>query len=262
MAWMMTVSSYSSQTGQSTIEFIVVSLVLVPLFLIVPILGKYLDLAQTTQVASRYVAFEGAVHHSSSSTGWKTDADLATEVRRRFYSRNDLSIKTNDVANEVDSDRNPLWVDHRGDALLPDFNNISVQTTKKSMGTVFNGVTKVLDFSDDFDLPDENLYSGAVNVKLANVDGLVPLDAINLSMTRKTVVLVDSWAAKGPGDVSSKVKNAGAEVFPYPLLEGTASILKPAISLYETALGGAPAPKVGRVDADIVPKDRVLQPYK
>ena len=69
-----------SQTGQSTVEFIVVSLVLVPLFLIVPLLGKYIDLAQTTLVASRYVAFEGTVHHSSSLSGWKTDAELATEV--------------------------------------------------------------------------------------------------------------------------------------------------------------------------------------
>ena len=261
MIWTTTVNNFSSQTGQSTVEFIVVSLVLVPLFLIVPLIGKYLDLAQTTQIASRYVAFEGAVHHSSSSTGWKTDAELATEVRRRFYSRNDLSVKTNDLVSEVDAERNSLWVDHRGDALLPDFSNISVQTTKASIATVFNGVTNVLDFSDNFGLPDENLYSGTVSVQLANVAGLAPFDAIDLSITRKTVVLVDPWAAKGPGDVTNKVKNSGAMTFPYQLLQTTASILEPAILVFEKMLGGAPPPKIGRVDADIVPKDRVLQPY-
>jgi hypothetical protein len=262
MIWTTAVSNYSSQTGQSTLEFIVVSLVLVPLFLIVPLLGKYLDLAQTTQVASRYVAFEGAVHHSSSAAGWKTDAELAAEVRRRFYSRNDLSIKTGDVVSEIDSERNPLWVDHRADALLPDFNQVSVQTTKKSIATMFNGVTNMLDFSDDFNLPQDNLYSGSVSVQLANVAGLAPFDAIDLSMVRKTVVLVDPWAAKGPADISSKVKNSGIKTFPYQVLQVPASILEPVISIFEDGLGGASPPKIGRVDADVVPKDRVLQPYQ
>ena len=76
----MKINNYSSQAGQSTIELIVASLILVPLFLIVPLLGKYLDLAQTTEIASRYVAFEGAVHHSSSTEGWKTDAELARTI--------------------------------------------------------------------------------------------------------------------------------------------------------------------------------------
>ena len=250
------------QTGQSTIELIVVSLVLVPLFLIVPLLGKYLDLAQTTEIASRYVAFEGAVHHSSSTTGWKTDAELATEVRRRFYSRNDLSVKTNDVVSEIDSDRNPLWVDHRGDALLPDFNNVSVKTTKTSIDTLFNGVTKLADLSSNFELPDENLYNGTVSIKLADVAGLVPFDAIDLSMSRKTVLLVDSWAAKGPSEVRSKVKNSGLKVFPYKTLQITEAVLDPLISTFEDGFGGASPPKIGRVDADIVSKDRVLQPYK
>lgn len=255
-------NSYALQTGQSTVEFIVVSLVLVPLFLIVPLLGKYLDIAQTTQIASRYVAFEGAVHHSSSTSGWKTDAELATEVRRRFYSRNDLSVKTNDVVSEIDSDRNPLWTDHRGDALVSDFNHVSVNTTTSSMDTLFKGVAKIDDLSSSFDLPDENLYSGTVSVELANVAGLSPFDAIDLSVSRKTVVLVDPWAAKGPDDVRSKVKDSGAFVFPYQGLQIPATVLNPFIKLFETAAGGASPPKIGRVDADIVPIDRVLQPYK
>jgi len=33
------------QRGQSTVEFVVLALVLVPLVLIVPLLGKYMDIA-------------------------------------------------------------------------------------------------------------------------------------------------------------------------------------------------------------------------
>ncbi len=256
------VNSFTLQAGQSTIEFIVVSFVLVPLFLIVPLLGKYLDIAHTTQIASRYVAFEGAVHHSSSVKGWKTDAELATEVRRRFYSRNDNSIKTGDVVSEIEGDRNPLWVDHRTDALLPDFNHISVQTQKASMNTLFDGVTGGLDFTDSFNLPQDNLYSGTVSVQLANVAGLEPFDVIDLTVARKTVVLVDPWSAKGPSEVSSKVKSSGIQTFPYQALQVPAVILDPVITVFEDGFGGASPPKIGRVDTDIVPKDRVLQPYK
>lgn len=255
MTWMMRVSSHSLQAGQSTIEFIVVSLILVPLFLIVPLLGKYLDLAQTTQAASRYVAFEGAVHHSSSTTGWKTDAELATEVRRRFYSRNDLSVKTNDVVSEIDSDRNPLWVDHRGDALIPDFNNVSVKTTTSSMDTLFNGVTNFADLSSHFKLPDKNLYSGTVSVQLANIAGLIPFDAIDLSISRKTVMLVDSWAAKGPNDVASKVKSS--EIV---LQTGQLKLAAPLSVFIDIAEPNASPPKVGKVEPDWVPADR-LKPY-
>ena len=70
------------QHGQSTVEFLVLALVLLPLFLIVPLLGKQLDIAQTAASASRYVAFEGVVHHGSSLQPWKSDAQLADEVAR------------------------------------------------------------------------------------------------------------------------------------------------------------------------------------
>jgi len=244
------------QTGQSTIELIVSCLMLVPLFLTLHLLGKYLDLSQTTTVASRYVAFEGAVHHSSSNTGWKTDAELATEVRRRFYSRNDLTVKTNDVVSDVEAERNPLWVDHKGTPLLQGFNRINVNTTKASMDTLFNGVTNVLDHSAHFELPDGNLYAGTVNVQLANIAELIPFDALNLSITRKTVVLVDPWSAKGPNDVSDKVKHSEL-VFPTTPLLVPATALSPLIMIVEP---NASPPSVGQVKPDWVPADR-LRPY-
>ncbi len=244
---------YCYQSGQSTTEFIVVALVLVPLMLIVPLLGKYNDIAQTSIVASRYVAFEGTVHHSSNNNGgWKTDAALANEVRRRFFSRNDLSIKTNDVAGNFNADRNPLWFDHRGDALLPDFDhNIAVKTERITMNQPF-GILGA------FNLPQDNLYKGEVNVQIANVTNLTPFDNINLVVNRHTVVLVDPWSANGPGQVASKVKDAGL-LYPYQSLSVPTLFLDPVISLFEP--NSAP-PEIGRVAPDVVPKDRVLQPYQ
>ena len=87
-----------AQRGQSTVELVVLSFVLIPLLLIVPLVGKYMDIAQTTAEASRYTAFEGTVRHSSSTDGWKSDADLATEVRRRFFSNSEMPSVMNTSA--------------------------------------------------------------------------------------------------------------------------------------------------------------------
>ena len=46
-----------SQQGQALTEFLVASLVVVPLFLLIPMIGKYQDMAHNTLMASRYVAF-------------------------------------------------------------------------------------------------------------------------------------------------------------------------------------------------------------
>ncbi|MDP3609592.1 MAG: hypothetical protein Q8R74_11010 [Methylophilus sp.] len=245
------------QHGQSTIEFIVLSLVLVPLTLIVPLLGKYIDIAHTTSIASRYVAFEGTVHHASSQNGWKSDATLASEVRRRFYSKHQLSIKTQDVVSETDDDRNALWTDHRGNHLLPDFNQITISTTTQNTPTIFNALNSAFDLSDNFGLNTDNLYRGDVSVRLANIESLQPFDNINLNIRRHTVLLVDPWASKSAGEVESKVKSAGL-IFPYQLLDTTAKVLEIPINLFEF---NASAPEIGKVEPDHVPADR-LRPYR
>jgi hypothetical protein len=244
------------QHGQSTIEFIVLSLVLVPLTLIVPLLGKYIDIAHTTSIASRYVAFEGTVQHASSKNGWKSDATLASEVRRRFYSKHQLSIKTQDVVSEINGDRNALWTDHRGHYLLPDFNQITITTNAQNTSSIFNALSSAFDLSDNFALNTNNLYRGEVSVRLANIESLLPFDNINLNIRRHTVVLVDPWASTSAGEVESKVKSAGL-IFPYQLLDTTAKVLEIPINLFEF---NASAPDIGKVEPDHVPADR-LRPF-
>ena len=246
------------QTGQSTVEFVVLSLVMVPLLLIVPLLGKYMDIAQTTAEASRYTAFEGTIRHSSSTPGWKSDGELATEVRRRFFSNSDAPIKTNEVAGDFNAHRNTLWFDHRGNPLLQDFaKNVGVETQKDSLSQPFGAL------AGNFNLPQRNLYTGRVTVKVADIAGLLPFDSIGLSMTRGTTVLVDPWEASGPDQVTAKVQGAGP-LFPYQPLEFIAQPLAVVMSNPALAILGADTtpPDVGRVDPDRVPQDRVLEAYK
>lgn len=250
--------AFVSQRGQSTVEFVVLALVLVPLLLIVPLIGKYMDIAQTSAVASRYVAFEGDVRHSSSSDGWKSDAELAQEIRRRFFSNSDAPIKTHDTAGDFNAHRNTLWFDHRGAPLLPNFaSNVGVSTQKDSLSQPFGALAGA------FNLPQDNLYTGRVTVNVADITDLKPFDSIGLSMTRWTTVLVDPWAASSPAQVAEKIKGAGV-LFPYQPLETIAQPLAVLMSNPVLAILGADTtpPVVGRVDPDLVPQDRVLEAYK
>ena len=244
------------QRGQSTIEFVVLTLVLVPLLLFVPLIGKYMDIAQTTAIASRYVAFEGSVRHTSSNGGWKSDSELAQEVRRRFFSSSDAPIKTNDTAGDFNAHRNPLWFDHHGTPLLPVFgSNVTVGTTKDGLTQPFGAF-----YSSKFGLSTDNLYTGNVRVQVADIAGLAPFDALGLSITRKTALLADPWAASGPASVASKIKAHPWDVtgpFPYGPLEVEAALLSPFISILEP---NSSPPDVGRVDANKVPADRLGPP--
>ncbi len=259
------------QKGQSSVEFIVLAFVLVPLIIIVPLLGKYIDLAQTTTVASRYVAFEGTVHHDASAEvvgKWKSDTQLAAEVRRRFYSRNDVGVNTNDQAGEFDADRNPLWVDHRGSHLLPEFSRVAVQTQRNSLIQPL-----AAKHSDDFGLGQNNLYTGTVGVNVANVpniggwfdqsadaNGVGVFDNLNLQINRSTTVLVNPWTALSSEEVESKVQDAGFEVYPIEPVEVFNAVLTLPIYAVETVFGGASPPDVGSIYPNVVPADR-LQPY-
>jgi hypothetical protein len=208
------------QGGQATVEFVVLSLALVPLVLMVPLAGKYLDMMQTAESASRYVAFEGAVHHSS--TGWKSDATLADEVRRRFFSRSDASVKTGDVAHDIDDHRNMVWRDHAGRVLIDDFAaQVAVSSTRQ--GFNFYGPTRWA-WRNGLDLPEDNLTTGTVTLRPKNIPGLEPFDAIDLRITRRTGVLVDSWAARSAGHVRQRIEDRPL-VYPMSELEPVVQLI-------------------------------------
>lgn len=198
--------------GQATVEFVVLTLVLVPLLLLVPLLGKYLDLMQSAEAASRYVAFEATLHHGRS--GWKPADTLAEEVRHRFFSASHLGVRSGDVAQDDAPSRNPAWRDHAGRALIDDFAaQVAVQGRAERSGAI--SVNEQF-WGDELRLPDDTLYRGQVGIRPRNVPGLPPFDAIDLVATRRTTVLVDSWAAADPSEVRRRITGS---LLLYPFLD-------------------------------------------
>ena len=129
--------------GQAMTEtLITASLVLVPLLLLIPLLGKYIDIKHATIQAARYEAWEYTAWYGSNAvrsgpfstaerssgfetvTGGSLTAPVKSttltqnESRRRFFSRTDLPISDLDkTTGWDDTDDNDLWVDHRKNRL-------------------------------------------------------------------------------------------------------------------------------------------------
>lgn len=242
-----TTAPRSRQRGQSTTEFVVLALVLVPLFIAMPLMGKYIDMMQATESASRYVAFEGTVRHSGSS--WKPDAELATEVRRRFFSNSDAPVKTGDVAGDFAAHRNPLWTDRGGKALIEKFENgVGVRTTVAGK----NAIAAAAPFKGALKLSEDNLYTGQVTSAPLKIAGFEPFDKIDMKTTRRTVVLADAWTARDAGDVRSRVEGSALT---YPIAKAKA-LVDPIGMLPTTVFD--PRLKVGDFDWDVVPCDRLI----
>ncbi len=222
------------------------ALVLLPMFIAVPLVCKYIDLNQTAEESSRYVAFEAAARKSSNA--WKTDTQLAAEVRRRFFSNSDAPVKTDDTAGDFAADRNPVWTDHTGKPLIDNFDD-DVGVNGKVQG--LNAIASAL-YRGSLGLSNHNLYTGTVTVKMANVKNFDPFDHIDLSTSRKTVLLADAWTARNPSSIRSKIESSLAL---YPI--GHAAPLINAIGKVPAILND-PALAVSDFDWDAVPCDRLI----
>ncbi len=267
--------------GQSTTEFIVLALVLTPLLLAVPLLGKYLDLTQHASQASRYAAFEISVRGPATV---KDEATVAAEARRRLFSTANAPVKTNDVAGDFAGMRNPLWTDFRGDHFLPRFDTGITHQAPRESREVPPRLAAIFAGPNGFELDQDNFYTARINVLPET-----PRDfrfwsdgnpGVNLRTNRQTAILIDGWNAASSNVVRDKIENAGNRT---PPLLPPAFNLNPMQALVDgvSALGpypimplkfegqtlglmprslGEPMPRFGDHDPNIVPCDRLDPP--
>jgi hypothetical protein len=267
-----------NQHGQALVEFVYLSLAMVPLFILLPMIGKYQDISHATQMASRYVAFDAITNNSESPSGWKSHQELTQDVRKRFFSTSLAAIKTNDAAHNTGrADKNPLWTTPFDQPLIPDMSDITVSfgsgatvSTQNEGGFVPTAGNGRRD-SDVFNqygfgnlaktmrLPANGLYQANVTVPLANLPAglnmVNPFNAINLSMTRSTVILFDGWAANSPSQVQDRAKRIA-------IVGEALENLEPAIDALvwiTEDMGKIPGPRFNRLQRwqDVVPADRL-----
>jgi hypothetical protein len=266
-------ATLSNQSGQAAVEFIVLALALIPLFLLFPMIAKYQDLSHTTQMASRYVAFDAITRNDiQSRDGWKPEEQLADEVRRRFFSNTDAPIKTDDVAGDFDANRNLFWRDPYGNPLIARFSDVGVSfgdngsshasgfNTNTDDGTPFNRLP--IANANNIGLHARGLYTANVSVALTNLPAglhaIKPFDQIDLSIQRHTSLLFDTWSSP----TTRKTEQRVAHLAPLTTLFAP---IKPLITagLLVVDLANVSTPEFGNLEKwrDAVPADRLAAPY-
>jgi hypothetical protein len=247
-------SHAKKQTGQSLVEFLVVAVALLPLFLLIPVIAKYQSIAHATQLASRYAAFDSLVRNDAQNSS-KPIGQLQDEVRRRIFSNSDAPIKTLDVAGDFKANQNLFWRTPDDKPLIANFTDITVT---RSQQDAYDGKTlasKPGPFI--FEFGGTGIGSAHVSVKLANLPSgfkfYEPFDQINLVMNRSTSVLADGWAGKNPADVEQKFAPLAPAL---AVLQPLSLIVNPVMVFAEP---GVTPPKLGRLDfwRDTVQADRL-----
>jgi hypothetical protein len=253
--------------GQALVEFLVLALALLPLFLLMPMIAKYQDLAHATQMASRYVAFE-AMTRNDGTGSWKPEAQLAQEARRRFFGNSDAPIKTGDGAGNFSTHQNPFWRSLVQQALIEDigrdvtlhFGPGAGPTHATGFGAADDDFPfNLADTAQQLGLQGRGIYTAQVDVALHNLPAdlkhYAPFDSINLTMKRHTSVLVDPWVARDAEQVESRLGHPA--LFPGGLLAPAARHIDPVIGAVD--LFKVPGPRLGELGfwRDVVPADRL-----
>jgi len=174
-------SNQTGQNGQAMVEFLIsATFFLVPLFLAMSLVAKYIDMKQANVQAARYQAWEYTVWFANDTErgidyssgkvnnngevmkGYnahdfpvKTTAITRSESKRRFYSNpgneeTTTSINYNDGLTGWTTDvANPLWKDHKGNRLYSGSDGSGVSITSSSetptipiLGDVVNLILK------------------------------------------------------------------------------------------------------------------------
>ena len=193
------------QYGQAMTETaIMASMILLPLFLLIPLLGKYIDIQHSTIQAARYEAWEYTVWFRTaaeepSGTGIttlprKSYAKLQAESRQRFFSDTAYSpdstvsiISDNDDSQWDIDEINPLWKDHRDVSILSNTGSIETPTANSNATTPGGVATALLNIALDV----FNFITTGFSTVMSWLGGSPPLfDAINTGGYSKAEVLV------------------------------------------------------------------------
>jgi hypothetical protein len=251
--------SGAAARGQALTEFLMISLVLLPLFLLLPMIGKIQDIAHQAQLASRYAAFD-ALLRNDSHNHYKLPEQIEDELRQRFFSAGN-AIATED-ASQAFAPR-PQWSDPYAHALVGDPAAVELSfgpSHGKAHRDAFTAAndTERFKLASDAGLHTDGIYNVNVSVNLANLPaGLMliePFDRLNLRIERHASVLLDAWTANGPEQAEARFGRLAAVNEPLQKLEPVIGAAMTLVDLREV-----PSPSFGALARwrDAVPSDRL-----
>jgi hypothetical protein len=210
------------QGGQALVETLVAAIVLLPLLLLAIYLGKLQTIQQSTLAASRSLAFECHVSFDACAkmTGTSaTSTELGDEIRRRHFMSTSVGINSNEYATDsaAAAERQGLWKDHRGNALLESYADIGFRVDPDvfNAGSGVVGGTGAKIAANAMDIVSKiagparfgldwqgGLIDAKVEAKLSKSNPsnalVASLDAMPLTIRAHTATLTNAWNASSP----------------------------------------------------------------
>lgn len=251
--------------GQALTELAVMAALLVPLFLLIPVVAKYGHIQQMAQQAARNAAWEASV---------AKDYALPTrdQAERKALDRNfavaDAKIRSNVSGNGRGEFGDTMLGTFSGRKLLERDNlHVRSMTQVESPGRMDDALT-LLPRVGAFPPNRRGYVTAEVRLNIRDLklsDGsparyLQPFDNLNLVLDRKQTLLVDAWNASGPRSGGRSVVSAIKPLTPTSNLGGLDKVLdmfKPLEFL--PVIGAIGKIEVGTVEPDIVPADKLAE---
>jgi hypothetical protein len=247
----------TAMRGQALTEFLVVSLVLIPLFLLLPVIGKYQDINHASQMASRYVAFD-AVLRNDSNNSHKSPTQLKDELRQRYFGDAQAGIRSGP---EQEVRLRQYWNDPYGNPLIRDPADIALSFGANHGDSHADGYssasdTRLFPWASRVGLSTRGIYRANVAVRLANLPAglrsIEPFDTLDLTIERHASVLPDAWAAASPAQAEQRFGRMAPinAAMPEQLIS---------LAIKYVDLDRVEAPRFGNLPAwrDVVPQDRL-----
>lgn len=257
------------QDGQSLTEAAVLCAVLVPLFLLIPIVGKYIHLRQATQQAARAAAWEATVAKDYTLPSATRMRDLTVD---RHFGKADTPIvsraSTGAARDRVD---NPLLNTFSNQPLLERGDiRVNAYKNERSSGILDRLSSLISKIPGNFPPNDKGLVTSNLSVsvqdlKLANGGSaafLEPFDQLGLRMQGSNSLLTDPWNAAGPGTAKNPAKRSVIgqvrTLVPGSYLSDSAQLFDPLKII--PIVGTISRFEPGYIAPDVVPVDK-LEPY-
>lgn len=250
--------------GQALVELAVCAAVLVPLFLLIPVVAKFGHASQMGQQAARNAAWAATV-----TQGYDTPERGAVQraALDRAFADADAPLRSNPNPPASGEFADHMLNTFSGRKLL-ERDNLRVQniSNRPSPGYVAKAV-KVIPRLGRFPPNGNGYVTAEVRLEyrnLQNRDGsrpvyLDPFDRLNVIQTRRQSLLADAWNASGPRSGRRDVISTVKPLVPASKLDGldrmfsSLKVLEPILPI----VGSLGDLDVGTIEPDVVPADKL-----
>ncbi len=189
------------QHGQAMPEFLVAMLALVPLFIIVPYLAQYIEVAHSTTSASRFAGYEASMYH-------KVKFEHPAELH---FAHQEFKITTEDEEAEVTEKIKKYFYDNYSAKTLVDEVEVTREYEEEER------YLKNMEGRSSWDMAAVGVMMGMghKDYRVVNVNATLkelPWDASvagPTKMERYMVVAYNEWSAYDPEDVKKHILRPG-----------------------------------------------------